>query len=102
MPDTWTTLRGTSGPCRVTQESGDGTPIKIHCAVDADLLPSDTVYINNRTYTVIWSPPPHGYSAYMEGTLQETARGSPYPADWVTDADGSLVVDSDTEVVTDT
>lgn len=74
MPDTWTTLRGTTGPCRVTQEPGDDTPLKIHCTVAADLLPSDIVYINGRTYTVTWSPPTHGYSAYREGTLVETAR----------------------------
>jgi hypothetical protein len=74
--DTFTTERGTSGACGVKNASGDGTPITIHCAITADILPSDTVYINSRTYTVIDSHGTHGLSLAKHYTLQETARAS--------------------------
>lgn len=78
--DTFTTERGSSGPCGVKNASGDGTPITIHCAIAADILPSDTVYINNRTYTVIDSHGTHGLSLAKHYTLLETARAAPVVA----------------------
>lgn len=100
--DTWTTLRGTSGRCGVKNDSGDGTPITIHCAVDADLLPDDIVYLNGRTYTVTDSHGPHGLSLAGHRTLVETARTAPATGSAITDADGAPITDADAQTVTDT
>lgn len=74
MYNTFTTSRGSTGPCMVVHERGDGTPITVHALVTADIRPSDTIVIGGRTYRVMESPPLHGLSVTMQLTLQETAR----------------------------
>lgn len=74
MPDRYTTGRGGSGPCGVRIDGGEGTPITMKCRVDADILPSDTIVINGRTYMIAESPPTHGLSLARHIRLIETAR----------------------------
>ena len=74
MPDRFVTSRNTSGPCGVKIDGGDGTPITMKCRIDADILPSDTLVINGRSYMIAESPPTHGLSMARHLKLIETAR----------------------------
>lgn len=79
MPDRYQRVRSgvTSAPrpCRVVLEKGaEGTGITIHVPTNADILPSDSLIIAGRTYTVTWSPAAHELDTTMQGSLMETAR----------------------------
>jgi hypothetical protein len=79
MPDRYQVVRSgvtsAARPCRVVLEKGaDGTGVVIHVPTDADILPSDSLIIGGRTYTVTWSPAAHELNTTMQGSLMETAR----------------------------